>query len=86
MEDDLQKQIDENNKCLGLVISKDEGNKKVTGKIVSWECNRKNSVICSVDNSHFTAPFQRTKFPCIQQNKENRVKRKSDREPDKGKK
>ena len=78
VDENLQNEVTEKNKCLGLVIRKDEGNNRITAKITSWECNRKSSFVCSLDASQFNKPSKRQKFPCITQNKEQREKRESD--------
>ena len=73
MEDNLLTQVVENNKCVVLSFHKEDNN--VATKLTSWDCKRKTSFICLLDESQFTEPIQLTKFPCISQKKVIRPKR-----------
>ena len=86
MDENLQTNANKSKECIGLIITKDESNNKLSARVTSWECNQKTSFVCSLEASKFTSPAQLTGFPCIPQNKGGREKRQSNGVVDSGKK
>ena len=86
VDENIQNDVAQKNKCLGVIIRKEGCSIRISAKITSWDCNTKNSFVCSIEDSQFNRPSQLQKFPCIKQNNEVRPKRASDEETDKGNK
>ena len=63
-------------KCTQIKIRRDEeSNTLKMSATTSMECNRKSSVVCSLDASKYTLPQRPSKFPCLEKDSKERVKR-----------
>ena len=86
MDENLQTNANMSKECIGLIITKDESNNKLSARVTSWDCNQNTSFVCSLEASKFSSPAQLTGFPCIPRNKGGREKRQSNGAVDSGKK
>ena len=78
LHEDLSEHMDMNGYCLGMMYTNrdPEINSPIT--LTSWNCNRKNYVVCKLDPSEAVISIKPSKFPCIPDNGTARRKRESE--------
>ena len=78
LHEDLNKHMDMNGYCLGMVYTNRDPQISSSMTLTSWICNRKNYVVCKLDPSEAAISIKPSKFPCIPDKGTARKKRDSE--------